>query len=152
MGMYGAATPAGQAPQEYQLNGTVTHVDQAGHEPADWSWHRPRIVLLFLWVVGIYLFVKEILNSRSSSSGLSFFLFGYWLRGKKEVPVQYFRVRDHLEREHLVRRKGYLDGHVMPGDNVELWGRLRDGILYLSRGTNLTTGASLTVRQSCFRL
>lgn len=137
--------------RESQINGTVTSIDHASHEPSEWNWF---LIVLLLPLFGIFLLPLFILwrmfSSRSSTGSLTFFALGYLQRGKKEVPVQYFRVRDGQNIEHLIRRKGYLVGHVMPGDRVEVQGRIREGVLYLSRGRNVTTGSSLTVRQRGF--
>ena len=73
---------------------------------------------------------------------LALLLFARFRGARREtlVPVQYFRVRDDAGQEHLVRRKGHLlSGHIMPGDELALWGRWRHGVLHMQHGLILRT-------------
>jgi hypothetical protein len=156
------------------LTGTVIAADAVYYEPPDFDGIRLLNRMLFLLellvlpfllmaallkfagpfsiilgVLGLYLFFKVLSPSRL------FALIGIWhflspgRAGEEQVPVQYFRVRDRLEREHIVRRKGrFRSGNLMPGDEVALWGRWRDGVLHLRSGLNLRTRAQIAIPQS----
>lgn len=156
------------------LMGTVIAADQLYHEPPDFDGFRllNRMLLmieflglpfLLLWallkfagpfslvlgLLGLFLFFK-FLSPSNLFALLGIFHFLRPGRAREDqVPVQYFRVRDRFEREHIVRRKGHLrSGNLMPGDEVALWGRWQGGILHLRSGLNLRTQAQVTVHQS----
>lgn len=97
------------------------------------------LLLLFLFGVGLLRLLRP-------WNVLALLLF-YRSRGRRAenlVPVQYFRVRDSAGQEHVVRRKGHLlSGHIMPGDDLALWGRWRRGVLHMQHGLNLRTHAHL---------
>lgn len=154
--------------------GTVIAADQVYYEPPDFSglrlFNRSLLIIeflglpfLLLWallkfagpfslilgLLGLYLFFKFISPSNLFAL-LGIFHFLKPSRAREDqVPVQYFRVRDRSEREHIVRRKGHLrSGHLMPGDEVALWGRWRGGILHLRSGLNLRTQAQINLQPS----
>lgn len=160
--------------REPNLIGTVIAADQVYYEPPDFDGIRllNRLLLiveflglpfLLLWaflkfagpfslifgLLGLYLFFRFISPSNLFAL-LGIFHFLSPARAREEqVPVQYFRVRDLSEREHIVRRKGHLrSGNLMPGDEVALWGSWRGGSLYLKSGLNLRNQAQITVQPS----
>jgi len=177
VGQVTAALPQGVwglPPRQPDLRGTVIAADAVYYEPPDFDGIQLLNRILFLiellglpfllvgvllkfagpfsiilGVLGLYLAFKVLSPSRL------FALIGIWHflspgRAREEqVPVQYFRVRDRLEREHIVRRKGHFrSGNLMPGDEVALWGRWRDGVLHLRSGLNLRTRAQIAIPQS----
>lgn len=157
--------------REPDLMGTVIAADQVYYEPPDFNGLRllNRVLLLLeflglpfllLWallkfagpfslilgLLGLYLFFKFISPSNLFALlGIFHFLRP---RGREDqFPVQYFRIRDRSEREHIVRRKGHFtSGNLMPGDEVALWGRWRGGILHLRSGLNLRTQARVNLQ------
>lgn len=158
-----------------ELVGTVIAADQVYYEPPDFDGIRllNRLLLLIeflglpflmLWallrfagplslilgILGLYLFFKFISPSNLFALlGLFHFLTPRRAR-EDQVPVQYLRVRDpSAEQERIVRRKGHLrSGHLMPGDEVALWGRWRGGVLHLKSGLNLRTRAQIVMQPS----
>lgn len=163
--------------REPDLVGTVIAAEPLYYEPPDFDGIRllNRLLLiveflglpfLMLWallkfagpfsfilgLLGLYLFFK-FLSPSNLFALLGIFHFLSPARAREEqVPVQYFRVRDCAEREYIVRRKGRpgrsLEGHLMPGDEVALWGHWQGGILHLRSGLNLRTRAQITVPPS----
>lgn len=99
-----------------------------------------------LGILGLYFFLR-FLSPSNLFAVLGIYRMLNPTRQDEQVPVQYFRLRDRQEREHLVRRKGVLQGHLMPGDDVALWGRWRRGLFRMSGGMNLRTGARLAVQR-----
>ena len=130
----------------YQISGTVTRIDDGGMEPADRNWYRFVLTLLLAIFISFFLFAWWLLTRRSPLRGLfyGYFLFG---RGQNMIPVWYFRVRDSSLNEYIVRIKGYIDTNVVPGDKVEVFGRMRNSVVHLSGGKNLTTGALFKLRK-----
>lgn len=63
------------------------------------------------------------------------------------IPVQYVRLLDSQQREHLVRCKGVLQGQFLRGDEVTLTGAWQRGMFILSHGRNRQTGADLSVKR-----
>lgn len=160
--------------REPDLQGTVIAADAPYYEPPDFDGYRMlnRMLLileflglpfLLLWallkfagpfslilgLLGLYLFFKFLSHSNLFALlGIFHFLSPAKTR-EEQVPLQYFRVRDRSEREHMVRRKGHLrSGHLMPGDEVALWGHWRNGIFHLRSGLNLRTQAQIAVQPS----
>lgn len=159
---------------EPDLVGTVIATDQLYYEPPDFDGIRLLNRLLFiveflglpflmLWallkfagpfslilgLLGLYLFFR-FLSPSNLFALLGIFHFLSPGRAREEqVPVQYLRVRDRFEQEHIVRRKGQLrSGNLMPGDEVALWGRWQGGTLHLRSGLNLRTQAQINVQPS----
>lgn len=132
--------------QRYHISGTVTSIDNRGLEPADRDWILLSIRVVLILCLGFFILVWRICTHRSLGVSLilGYLLFG---RGQKQVPVQYFRIRDISQNLHVVRSKGYIDGQIMVGDRVVAEGHLRDSVLHLSVGRNLTTGTSFRVRR-----
>jgi hypothetical protein len=153
-----------------QLEGTVIAADPPHHEPPDFDLARTlNRVLLFveflvlpvalLWgllnffgpfsfvlgILGIYLLFKFISPLNLLAMVGIFRMFNPARHQDEQIPVQYVRLRDRTEREHIVRCKGHLRGHLMPGDEVALWGRWRRGLFEMSGGVNRRTGAQLSV-------
>lgn len=146
-------------------------MEPAHEEPADWNWPRffnrmlllvefLGLPLLLLWTllrlgpISIILAILALVFLFKFASPTGMFnslrilrFLNPFARGER-VPVQYFRVRDGSGRECIVRRKGVLDGQVMAGDEVALWGRFRNGILQLSHGRNVRTRASLVLSRN----
>lgn len=106
---------------------------------------NPLFLLLFALCLVFLLRVVRLGNL------LPLFFLARMRRVEELLPVQYFRVRDERGHEHVVRRKGHLvSGHVMPGDEVALWGHWRHGVLYMQRGLNLRTHTHLVPRSRSF--
>jgi hypothetical protein len=104
---------------------------------------------LILGILGLYLFFRFISPGNLLALLGIFHLLRPTRAREDQVPVQYFRVRDRSGQEHLVRRKGHLrSGHIMPGDEVALWGSWRGGVLHLRGGLNVRTQAQIALRSS----
>ena len=129
-----------------KIKGTVTSIVDGVPEPADRDWLMFGMRALLILCLGGFLLIWRMFSRRSVGGNL---LFGYLLfgRGQIHVPVQHFRIRDSSLNVHVVRRKGYMDGHIVVGDEVVAEGHVRDSVLHLSNGWNLTTGTSLRVRR-----
>jgi len=167
------ALPSNSFWRQPDVVGTVIAADAVYYEPPDFDGIRflSRALLLIellglpfllLWallkfagplslvlgLLGLYLFFKFISPSNLFALlGIFHFLSPARSQREEQVPVQYLRIRDHWEQEHIVRRKGHLRyGHLMPGDEVALWGRRRSGMLDLRRGVNLQTKAAIAVQ------
>jgi len=129
-----------------KVKGIVTSVDNGGLEPADRDWILFVIKALIISCLGIFYLMWQMFTRRSpgGSFTLWYLLFG---RGRTQIPVQYFRIRDSNQNLQPVRSKGYISNHVKVGDYIVAEGQIRDSVLHLSGGKNLTTGASLRVRR-----
>jgi len=150
------------------LEGTVIAVSPTEHESPDFNWPSfgNRVLLLgelitvpllalaallslgplslVLTVVALVVLLRFISPSALLGNLLVLRLVRPGRRSSERIPVQYLRVRDSASQEHMIRRKGIGNGHIMPGDEVALWGRFHHGILHFARGRNTTTGTDLT--------
>jgi hypothetical protein len=64
-----------------------------------------------------------------------------------DVTVRQYRLRTVQREEVAARATGELRGaHLMPGDEIEAWGRWRWGVLHLRSMANLRTGARTSFR------
>ena len=82
-------------------------------------------------------------------------LLGCVVRARPAVPVYHHRLeRPDVSRELvLVRQEGeFLDGCIMVGNTVRLFGARRGGTLLVRGGFNLTLGSRLTLRRNPWRL
>lgn len=120
------------------LSGTVIDVDPIWKEKPDWSWWRlAGYVFIGLGVLCalpliILLSLLKIVKWRGIFKGI--FLFSITRRERLD-DTQYFRLRQGLDREFMVRRKGKLQGHVTTGDEVCLQGKFRNGVFNMTSGT-----------------
>lgn len=156
-------------PVPVEVAGTVIAVEPVREERRQRNWGRlltgclvaflllvlPLIFLRYLLVqslllaVGVVLLVIIMIKFISPGRVLKGFLLLRFLWPRQHddrVAVQYLRLRDGFQREHIVRIRGRLQGHIMPGDELSLQGTARQGIFEMRRGMNLRTGSSLSVR------
>jgi hypothetical protein len=151
---------------QQELAGTVIAVEPVHEERRQRNWRRfaflgmlviialtlPFILLTISVLLAIVLIVLGIALLKFISPGKilqGLLLFRFLWQGHQDnrVPVQYFRLRDGAQREeYIVRIRGRLQGHIMPGDEVSLRGAFRDGIFEMKSGTNLRTRSFLGAR------
>jgi hypothetical protein len=152
-------------PPEETIVGTVVAVEPVHEEPRERNWLRLAVAIslllglilllfgallsygLFLAIAFIFLLILLFKFIRPGGIFQAFFLFHFLnpFHRSEHIPVQYFRVRDRQQGEYIVRMKGRLEGHIMPGDEVEVRGQFHDGILHLRDGRNLRTRSLLKV-------
>lgn len=157
-------------PRLEQIAGTVIAVEPVHEERRNRNWSRiisgclvtvlllalPLILLRYLAIhslliavviVLLFIILIKFFSFGRILKGL-FFLRLLWPRQQDDrVPVRYLRLRNGYQGEYIVRIRGRLDGHLMPGDEVSLQGNFRDGIFEMKSGTNLRTGSSFSVHR-----
>ena len=156
-------------PPLQELAGTIIHVEPVREERRQRNWGRlasgcllvvlllalPLILLRYVFLnslllaVGIVLLcivLFKFIPFAGIFKGLLLLRFLWPRQHDDRVPVQYLRLRDGYQSEHIVRIRGRLQGHIMPGDEIALQGHVRDGVFEMRRGMNLRTGSSFTVR------
>lgn len=127
----------------------MIQVEPITTEPREFCWWRfllkavafATIAAVGLVVFAVALIIALLLRCR--------FGLGYWWMvlmprgGQKPMhQVQRFHVLLQNGSEQPVISKGkWLRGSVQPGHRVQLRGRLRGGVVWLSRGHNLTTAS-----------
>jgi len=155
------------------IEGQVIHIEQPYMARPDFSWIG---LLIRLLVCGIAFFVFGPIalgiifamiifstmlsiflpfNRRSGPGFISsvatqfvgFFLTSKLLSPKADVPVRDVRLRDKSGQEHLIRLKGDLVvGNVNVGDEIEVEGYDRKGMLMLVRGKNKRTRSEIRIK------
>ncbi len=156
------------------IEGQVIHIEPPYMARPDFSWIG---LLIRLLVCGIAFFVFGPIalgiifamiifstmlsiffpfNRRSGPGFISsvatqfvgFFLTSKLLSPKADVPVRDVRLRDKSGQEHLIRIKGDLVvGNVNVGDEIEVEGYDRKGMLMLVRGRNKRTRSEIRIKR-----
>lgn len=139
-------SPAVSPARRRRISGTVIMVEQIREEKPDRRWWRilGRVCLALVVLSALPLLLVLCIFRIISFSGMfnTVFLVNMTRRDPAE-STQYFRVREGLNREYIVRRKGRLEGHIMSGDEVELQGKFKKGVFHMKQGINIRAGASL---------
>jgi hypothetical protein len=99
------------------------------------------LILLAVFVKGVFMVVLmpfKFIFSKLLGSGKA---------KDKQVHVRDVRLRDEALREYIVRFRGELrSGHVMAGDQIEIWGRNRGGTIMARWGYNFRTKSRIWVK------
>ncbi|MBV9929099.1 MAG: hypothetical protein JOZ96_29075 [Acidobacteria bacterium] len=155
------------------LRGTIVQAEApfTGHPDFDWVGVLLRLVvltlalifvgpvvlgvvigLLVVWLMFSFVFPSATSHSAGCIGGLVNQMLGFFFTRKlfgprREVQVRDYRLRDGAGEEHQLRVKGEIArGNMTVGDEVEVEGVDRGGMLIVRRGRNLRTRAEIVVR------